>query len=313
MAENSRIAWTDSTINVWLGCMQVVLVDPRTHTSIPSECDNCYAMWLVRNRMGYRGEHPDRPELWGDPKTTPRHQTKYWRRVLPLWNADAIKNGRLLVFSFSLSDWAEEHPMVGEWRADFLRMAAQCKHLDFQMLTKRPQNVLRMVPQEWLDDWPQNVWIGTSAGTRAAWNRRVPWLMPIRSAGCPVTFVSVEPTLEDMELAGDSLLGDVVNWVIDGGESGSPDGIDRPRIDSDQDWFRRIRDACVSAGVPYFHKQSSGNRSGMNPELDGRTWHQWPDVDNGVELVGGVGVGGVRRMPGAELIVPGARLTRVMD
>lgn len=290
MAEGSKIAWTDNTVNVWMGCTEVVL--RRDGARVPSECDACYARELVTHRMGYNGRDEQHPLVWGNPKLTPRVETKYWRRVLPQWNKIAEKEGRLLVFSFSLSDWAEEHPMVGPWRAGFLDMIEQTPLLDYQLLTKRPQNIKRMVPRSWLQNWPQNVWVGTSAGTKAAWDLRVPYLADLRGYGAPVGFVSVEPHLEhfyprDMYEHG-------VNWIITGGESGHGSD-ERPRIDADVEWFREMRDACLSSSVAYFHKQGGGAKPGTNPEIDGRLWHQFP-------YAGFPWVGGVRAMDQAEIV-----------
>src|SRR5215467_15687290 len=291
MAENSKITWTDDTVNVWLGCQHVVLHVAGVRQ--PSECDNCYAEWLVRHRMGYNGRDAAHPEVWGNPKTTPRVETKYWRKALIKWNRQALGEGRLLVFAFSLSDWAEEHPMVTPWRNDFLQMVEDTPWLDYLLLTKRPQNALRMAPQSWKQNWPKHVWMGTSAGNQAAWNRRVRYLYDWAAVGVPVRFVSDEPTLGPID-PGVELSSGLVNWVITGGESGPDEGYDRPRVAADMSWFYDMRDACLSAGVAFFHKQMSARRPGTGTYLDGREWHQWPDTMLGV-------VGGVRSRPGAQL------------
>ena len=67
--------------------------------------------------------------------------------------------------------------------------------------------------------------------------------------------------------------GRTIDWVIAGGESG-PDF--RPL---DLDWARGLRDQCVAAGVPYFHKQNGGRTAKAGGrELDGRTWDEMPQV-----------------------------------
>lgn len=291
MAENSKISWCDDTANGWIGCNEVRLVLPDG-THVPSECDNCYARILAYNRMGYNGHDSTHPVLWGNPKLTPRHRTKYVAGLLPKLDAQARAHGRRLVFAFSLSDVFEDHPQLGPWRAEFFDLVERTWFLDYLMLTKRPQNVLHMTPPTWRQRWPQNVWIGTSAGTQAAMDRRAPHLGDIRAAGAPVAFLSMEPLL-DLTDPIEAIEKHGVNWIITGGESGT--GVDRPRIDADLDWYRLARDVAVKYGVAFFHKQGSGPRPGTNPELDGRLWHQWPDTGLGL-------VGGVRAMPGAELI-----------
>jgi hypothetical protein len=44
-------------------------------------------------------------------------------------------------------------------------------------------------------------------------------------------------------------MGDVINWVIVGGESGPQARPMHP------DWVRALRDQCQAAGVPFFFKQ----------------------------------------------------------
>ena len=47
----------------------------------------------------------------------------------------------------------------------------------------------------------------------------------------------------------------------------------------DLDWVRDIRDRCVAADVRFFFKQDAVNgRKVHTPELDGRTWMEYPCV-----------------------------------
>ena len=62
-----------------------------------------------------------------------------------------------------------------------------------------------------------------------------------------------------------------IGWVIAGGESG-PDH--RPL---DPAWVTEIRDACVTAEVPFFFKQWGGRTpKAGGRELDGRVWDEMP-------------------------------------
>ena len=47
---------------------------------------------------------------------------------------------------------------------------------------------------------------------------------------------------------------------------------------ADPAWFRGIRDACLDAGVSYFHKQGNAHRPGGDRVLDGRTWDEMPEM-----------------------------------
>lgn len=289
MAENSKIAWCDDTFNGWIGCEEVRL--KHEGFLVPSECDNCYAKFLAFNRMGYNGN--TLPVLWGPKATTPRHKTSktYWNKP-DAWEKIAAKNGRRLVFCFSLSDWAEDHPMVGQWRKDLFDIIERCPHLDFQLLTKRPVNIKRMIPDSWKSSFPQNVWMGTSTGTQIGFDLRWKYLAECRDMGAPVTFLSMEPLLESIDPS-PALKSGAVNWIITGGESGG--GSDRPRINATMDWFRLIRDVTVENETAFLHKQFGGSRPGGDASIDGRLWHQFPTASTGA-------LGGVRAEVGAELI-----------
>jgi protein gp37 len=303
MAENSKITWCDDTFNGWLGCQHVHLYGPDGKC-IGCECDGCYAAWMVFHRMGFNGQThsrngtlkvPFKPEVWGLPRSSPRWRTSsgYWRQ-LGQWNAEAAVSGRRLVFMFSLSDWAEAHPQVAPWLVELIDLIEANTHLDYLMLTKRPERVPKIVPSAWMHGgWPAHVWVGTSAGRPETLNLRYPRLMRLPA---PVTFLSMEPLIARTDPTPALKAG--VNWIISGGESGPGSDI-RPRIDADSDWYRLIRDKTVAAGVPYFHKQGAGPRPGTGHELDGRLWHQWPDTRLGP-------LGGVRTQPSAELIAPSA-------
>jgi protein gp37 len=118
-----------------------------------------------------------------------------------------------------------------------------------------------------------------------------------------VRFVSVEPMLEPVDLAQwlsrdcedcngfgieigpearvcDSCHGERrwhgVDWVIAGCESGPR------RRPAELDWFRSLRNQCVSASVPYFLKQmedATDDHPVLHmPELDEQVWAQFPGV-----------------------------------
>jgi protein gp37 len=58
----------------------------------------------------------------------------------------------------SLGDlWDNRVP--DEWRTEALDIIRQCRHLDWLILTKRPQNIAKMLPPDWGDGWP-HVWLG---------------------------------------------------------------------------------------------------------------------------------------------------------
>jgi protein gp37 len=179
-------------------------------------------------------------------KTSSREYKKAIWQELPKWNERARKSGkREKVFVMSMGDFFEDHPQVEEWRRDAIDQMEAATMLDFQVLTKRPENVEAMVPKMWRSwHWPAHVWIGTSVENQEQADKRIPELLRIPAA---VRFLSVEPLLGPVELK--KWLGNNFHWVIVGGESG-PNA--RPMH---PDWARAIRDECVEAGVPFFMKQ----------------------------------------------------------
>lgn len=248
MATETIIAWTDRTFNAWMGC-----------TKVSAGCQHCYAETLTRNRMGL--------SLWGpDAKRrvtkAPWTNARQWERAAARGEPGQRGPGfNHMVFLGSLMDWAEDRPDLAEPRAAMWRLIRECPHLDFQMLTKRPENIAKFLPDDWRGGYA-NVWIGTTiednrVAHRADYLRQIPAV---------VRFVSYEPAigpLDQLDLAG-------IDWVIYGGESGPK------RRAEDKQWARDMRDRCAERGIAFFHKQSAGIRTEMGIELDGEVIRQFP-------------------------------------
>jgi protein gp37 len=232
MGKQTEIAWTDSTFNPWIGCAKV-----------SAGCANCYAETLMDKRMG-------RVE-WGVNGTRVRTSDAYWRQPLK-WNREAWKIGRRRVFCASLADVFEDRPELSPWRTDLFALINATPHLDWLLLTKRPENVIEMVVWDAPGcKLPDNVWLGTSVENQEQADKRIPLLLTIPAS---VRFLSMEPLLGrvdfrkvpgfnrvDLNLRG--------WWVIVGGESGHNARPMHP------EWARSIRDQCQAAGVPFFFKQ----------------------------------------------------------
>jgi protein gp37 len=194
---------------------------------------------------------------------------EHWRQP-HRWNRCAERQGiPKKVFCASMADVFEEHPQLDRWRARLWDVIEATPMLQWQLLTKRPENVWPMVP--WRARWPENVWIGTSVE-----NSRHTFRVDIlRELPAAVTFISAEPLLGSLFLNGkpnrQALSLDGVDWVIAGGESGPRH---RP---VDLDWVRELRDACLAAEVPFFYKQQGGRTSKSGGrDLDGRAWSEFP-------------------------------------
>lgn len=234
MGENTTISWTDHTFNPWIGCHKV-----------SEGCKNCYAEKLVKNRMGW--------DVWGAHRARKRTKTP-WANVVK-WDRQAAKEGRKRVFCASLADVFEDRPELTVWRSEMWQIVAQCTNLDWQILTKRPENVAAMLPADWGDGYP-NVWLGVSVESMETAGR----IATLASTPAVVRFVSYEPALgelsENLDLTG-------IHWLICGGESGAK------YREMDIEWARSARVLCEKSGVAYYFKQMSAFRSGQGDRLDG--------------------------------------------
>lgn len=221
MAKNSRIEWTTHTFNPWWGCVKV-----------SPACKHCYAeSWAKRVGSNVWGINADR-RFFGD---------KHWAEPLK-WNAAAATSGvRVRVFCASMADVFEDRRDLDVHRARLWKLIEATPHLDWLLLTKRPEIVTRLAP--WGDDWPANVWLGTTVETQEYAEERLPHLVAIPAA---VRFISAEPLLGPVDI---SPWADRLDWVITGGESGPKA---RP---SSPSWFRDLLNTCMAHDVAFHFKQ----------------------------------------------------------
>ncbi|WP_017327110.1 DUF5131 family protein [Synechococcus sp. PCC 7336] len=217
---DSKIEWTDHTFNPWWGC-----------TKVSPACDNCYAeAWAKRTGHSVWGHRAERRSL----------SDNYWMQPL-VWDKEAGESGRKRVFCASMADVFEWRQDLNKYRRRLWQLIEDTPNLDWLLLTKRPHLAGRLTP--WGDNWPTNVWLGTTVEDQAAALKRIPKLV---ESNARVKFLSCEPLLEDLDL---SRWISSLSWVITGGETGSKA---RP---TSPDWFRHIRDVCVQHNVPFHFKQ----------------------------------------------------------
>lgn len=225
MADDTRIEWTDRTFNPWTGC-----------TKISPGCDHCYAEgWSKRSGHVQWGNFPRK-----------RTTDAYWRAPLA-WQAAAAAffsqfGRRQRVFCASLAD-VFDNQVDPAWRADLFNLIAATPDLDWQLLTKRPQNIPKMLPTRWGDKGWRNVWLGFTAEDQLRFDQRKRF---IESIPASVWFVSYEPAIGPLRLVATDHHPD---WLIVGGESG-------PRARPMQpSWVEDILDDCHRFGVSPFFKQ----------------------------------------------------------
>lgn len=227
---------------------------------------------------------------WGANGTRVRTSVDNWKKPYT-WNRKAAKLGeRHRVFCASLSDVFEDHPAWVEPRRDLLKMITETPHLDWLLLTKRPENVLGMIEEsaeyllkhgdiavaskwlKWLKhgpDYMPNVWVGASTENQKTFDQRVPELLKIPAK---VRFLSMEPLLgsidfkivsnvDGLEVTTDSLRGEV---SIDGQAHLPCRKIDWVIVGGESGnnarpmhpgWAKSIRDQCVEAETPFLFKQ----------------------------------------------------------
>lgn len=221
MAKNSRIEWTNHTFNPWWGCVK-----------LSPACKHCYAeSWAKRVGQSVWGINADR-RFFGD---------KHWAEPLKWDKAAAASGERARVFCASMADVFEDRRDLDPARRQLWELIEATPNLDWLLLTKRPELVMRMAP--WGDHWPTNVWIGTTVELQQYAVERLPHLIEIPAA---VRFISAEPLLGPIDIRP---WVENLDWVITGGESGPKA---RP---SSPSWFRDLLNACMAADIKFHFKQ----------------------------------------------------------
>ena len=245
MGEKSKIAWTDHTFNPWWGCQK-----------ISPGCQNCYAETMA-NRFDRVGDG-----LWGPNSWRKTFGEDHWREPLK-WNRRAKREGKIRrVLSGSMCDVFEDRLGLDREREKLWKLIEETPDLIWMLLTKRPENIDRMLPVWWLnpaykDQKPDNIWMGITAENQDELEERWPVLMITgMSWGINKLFISSEPLLGPLYLEdkledmweGEDFIVRKIDWVIVGGETGNNA---RPMNPS---WVRSIQKQCKEAGVPFFFK-----------------------------------------------------------
>ena len=233
MGAKTGIEWTDATWNPIIGCSRV-----------SEGCRNCYA-------EGIAGR-------FGQGKQTVYSGLTQIVNGRPVWTGKIVETRQLLqpliwrqpkrVFVNSMSDLFHES-VTDEQRDRIFAVMALCPQHTFQVLTKRPERmlkyfhdlnedvdaigravrvcmwvdtqVLKQIPtEEQFDALAQvpkglpNVWLGVSVENQATADERIPLLLQTPAA---VRFISAEPLLGPVNLSS-------IRWETEG--SGGPAFVD---------------------------------------------------------------------------------------
>lgn len=234
MAQNSKIEWTHHTANLWHGC-----------TKVHEGCDNCYAETLSK-RWGN--------DVWGNDK--PRKEIKsVWNELIKYQKLAKEANEIHRVFVGSMMDIFEKPmPLIDskgfqlsynteDVRQQFWKVVEQSPNLMFLLLTKRPSNINKYIPESWKQTPPVNVMLGTSPVNQETFDNLVKQLLQVKGK----RFLSVEPQLDNILLS--SEYKNDIDWIIQGGESGHHK---RP---FNLEWAYALKEQCKLLSIPYFFKQ----------------------------------------------------------
>lgn len=315
MAENSKIEWTDATWNPWRGCTKVSAGCANCYAEALSgrnpktlgvwgpngtrvvAAESQWKLPLKWNKDaacscgdGFRGTHSpycpqaDRPRVFC---ASLADVFEDWQGPMVNSTGDDLFNDRNGRWSARVGD-KDGHRLkltMGDVRTRLFQIIDATPNLDWLLLTKRPENIARMMPKRVVQDkrpiFPgcpgplgepvpciveggtrHNVWLGTSVENQAAADERIPHLLRTPAA---VRFLSCEPLLGPVDLGewmytirvehnGDGDTEEVpcrpdIHWVIVGGESGH--GARTCNVE----WMRSLVKQCKAASVPVFVKQ----------------------------------------------------------
>ncbi|WEK42940.1 MAG: DUF5131 family protein [Candidatus Sphingomonas colombiensis] len=282
MAENTKIEWTDATVNFWWGC-----------TKVGPGCDHCYAETLASRFGTAWGLGSDRRKIKSAVKLLYRlHNGASW------WAADhyigkIVTSPRRRVFIQSMSDLFDTEVPI-EWFAEAWSHIHACDRLAIQIVTKRISVIEKRLEAAGDIRWPAHAGLMISVVNQAEADRDIPRLIALKEKlGIPWIGLSMEPLLGAVALRPEWL--SALDWVIVGGESG------REARPMHPDWARGLRDQCATAGVPFLFKQWGEWEVALDRERDDPDWranYSNVYVDAGktrwLNLAGGCGFHGER-------------------
>ena len=221
----------------------------RLHENVVPGCDHCYA----------EAGQSDLAWFGGEATRVARDLGKLLEKSDQMeCEARAFKREhghRPRVFCASLAD-VFDNQAAPEWRHDLFALIRECRRLDWLMLTKRPQNITKMLPADWGDGY-RNVWLGVTAENQTCFDRRWKHLQNIPAV---IKFISLRTRTRAVAVAETQSFAGLANI---GGESG---GGARPL---DPQWVRdviadcrrRVSSGSTSSGAPIQVIRSSWSRA----------------------------------------------------
>lgn len=298
MGQDTKIQWAHHTFNPWRGC-----------TKVAPGCKFCYALELANRFPGIHGvwgENGKRvvasESKWREPLKWNRLAEKKGirQRVFCASLADVYEdwsqemrdrhdnilhqcpNGHMVYWDAVAANGVQcadcekiARPLTMDHvRRRLFDLIDQTPHLDWLIVTKRPQNALRLTPQILypLEEatWPEkkfrkNMWLLTSVACQEDAERNLPELLKCHTLA-PILGVSAEPLIGPVSLLrawGNAIRqpgvpSRALNWVIAGGESG------RYARPCNVEWIRSLVQECRDVMLPMFVKQLGQNAISEN-------------------------------------------------
>lgn len=273
----SKIQWTEESWNPVIGC-----------EIASSGCSLCYAA----RDAARKSMNPRMPAYSGIAEFR-KNSSAVWTGIVRENSETQIlkplKNNKpTTYFLASMSDVFHEQASPCSLRKIF-DVIEKTPHHTFQVLTKRPQNILPAMEQIGIRSMPKNVWLGTSiesendidVATKQPVISRIDHLQRVPAH---LRFLSIEPLIGPLRLSQKQLIG--IDWVIIGGESGPKERVRPFDLDAakllidDIDLAAKLQNRAI----PIFVKQM-GKTVRQNGKLIEMTFkwgrddlppHDWP-------------------------------------
>jgi protein gp37 len=212
---------------------------------VSKACDHCYAETWAK-RVG--------ADVWGNKAPRRFFTDRHWTEPLR-WDRAAAQEGvRKRVFCASMADVFEKRADLESSRERLWKLISETPNLDWLLLTKRPQYILKMTP--WGDAFPHNVWVGTTVENQACAKQRLKHLLKVPAT---VRFLSCEPLLGKLDLSDLAAQEPYsIDWIIAGGESGPHSRAMEPS------WVEALRIQSEKLNAAFHFKQ----------------WGHWSPVEN---------------------------------
>lgn len=300
MSTNTLIEWADNTWNPVTGC-----------SDVSEGCRFCYAKRLSGTRLRHLPAYEDltrdgpKGPVWnGTTRFNPKALLEPMKVKAPrVWFGPSMSD---LFHEANPDHWIDQVFAVAAncWWHRFLILTKRPERIaDWYAGSGAHLRMTRCFRNfasytEPVGPWPlPNVGLGISAEDFPTYQERWPWLRDVPAA---MRFVSYEPALGPLIgtpthprvwpycdtgfVQGDRYqegycgtcaehrehpIHRSPDWIIAGGETGP--GARKPQAE----WFREVRDDCVSRKIPFFFKQWGGTKKSR--QIDGREWNQRPE------------------------------------